>query len=241
MFFQRIKNIFQQTIADLKYPGIKKYFYLSLLFTFILTGIFTYLFYAFVLVYLSGLSGLASDISFIDVLINSIIFKILIIILQFFASWVFFSFILIPIGNIVSGYYADHIFDILNKKNRNKYKFKRKQNAFSLTLIFSIQTALRTFLVNLLLIPLYFIFPVVNIFLFILVNGYFVGREFSGNFLIQFHDQEYLKKYFLYNNKEIYTLGCVITFLYTLPLVNLFAPFIANVGFANLILGSKKI
>ena len=75
MFFQRIKNIFQQTIADLKYPGIKKYFYLSLLFTFILTGIFTYLFYAFVLVYLSGLSGLASDISFIDVLINSIIFK----------------------------------------------------------------------------------------------------------------------------------------------------------------------
>jgi len=77
LFFQRLKNIFQQTIVSLKYPGIKKYFYLSLLFTFILTGIFTYLFYSFVLVYLSGLSGLTSDIGFIDFLINSIIFKIL--------------------------------------------------------------------------------------------------------------------------------------------------------------------
>jgi len=240
LFFQRLKNIFQQTIVSLKYPGIKKYFYLSLLFTFILTGIFVYLFYSFVLVYLSGLSGLTSDIGFIDFLINSIIFKILIFILQFFASWVFFSFILIPIGNLVSGYYADEIFDILNKKNKNKYKFRRKQNAFSLALTFSIQTALRTFFINLLLIPFYFILPVVNILLFILVNGYFVGREFSGNFLVQFHDREYLKKYFLYNNKEIYALGCVITFLYTLPLVNLFVPFIANVIFANLVLDHSE-
>ena len=58
----------------------------------------------------------------------------------------------------------------------------------------------------------------------------------AGNFLVQFHDTNYLKYFFTIKSGELYSIGCVIAFLYTIPIINLSAPFIASVVFANVVL-----
>ena len=146
---------------------------------------------------------------------------------------------MVPIGTIVTGFFGDNIFDIIDKKNIKKYKFKRKNNAFYLSLRFSIICALRTTFLNILIIPLYFFIPIGNLFIFVFVNGYFISKEFLGNFLIQFHNKNYVNNFYSSRSTELYFLCCMIAFLYTIPLINFFIPFISNVLFTNIILGNK--
>lgn len=127
----------------------------------------------------------------------------------------------------------------MNNKNTKKYKFRRKSNAFYLSLKFSILCALRTTLINILALPLYFFIPIGNLFIFIFINGYFISREFLGNFLVQFHDKNYIDNFYFIRNTELYFLGCLIALLYTIPIVNFFIPFISNVLFVNIILENK--
>ena len=82
--------------------------------------------------------------------------------------------------------------------------------------------------------------PVANIFIFIFINGLLIGREFCGNFLIQFFEKEKIKLINLHLDNKIYVLGMFVVVLYTIPLVNLLAPTIANLLFSHLILQSNK-
>ena len=103
----------------------------------------------------------------------------------------------------------------------------------------SIFCALRTIFINILILPLYFFIPIGGLFIFIFVNGYFISKEFLGNFLIQFHKKNYVDNFYSKRSAELYFLGCVIAFLYTIPLINFFIPFISNVLFSNIILENK--
>ena len=60
-----------------------------------------------------------------------------------------------------------------------------------------------------------------------------------GNFLIQFHNKYYVNNFFSIKSTELYFLGCIIAFLYTIPVINFFIPFICNVLFANIIIENK--
>ena len=115
----------------------------------------------------------------------------------------------------------------------------RSNDAFYLSMKFSIFCALRTILINILILPLYFFIPIGGIFIFIFINGYFISKEFLGNFLIQFHNKNYINDFYSKRSTELYFLGCVIAFLYTIPLINFFIPFISNVLFSNIILENK--
>ena len=68
---------------------------------------------------------------------------------------------------------------------------------------------------------------------------YFISKEFLGNFLIQFHKKNYVNNFYSKRSTELYFLGCIIAFLYTIPLINFFIPFISNVLFSNIILENK--
>ena len=52
-----------------------------------------------------------------------------------------------------------------------KYKFKRKSNSLYLSLRYSIGCSIRTILINILIIPLYFFVPIGNLLIFIFING----------------------------------------------------------------------
>jgi len=157
------------------------------------------------------------------------IITFLLLIFQFFFIWFFFIIIIIPISSIISGLFADEILEIIQKKNRYKIKEKRKKNAFLISFLYSCKSGLKTIFVNILAIPLYFLLPVANIIIFILINSYFVSREFIGNILCQYFDEKKINEFYMYNSRDVYLIGCFITILFLIPIVNLAAGFLGFV------------
>lgn len=78
-------------------------------------------------------------------------------------------------------------------------------------------------LLNLLALPLYLVFPPV----FLLVNGYLVGREFFEMAALRRIGAEECAAMRRAHRGRLLLMGAVLAFLLTLPLVNLIAPVIA--------------
>ena len=232
-------RLIQKTIIDLENYNFNKYLIIIVSLTVVLSLGILFLSYYLFFEFFFETSNFQSQYSIIDKIYNSYLFYLITIIFKILLGFTFFGLIMVPVGTLVTGIFADKIFDIINNKNIKKYKFKRKDNAFYLSLRFSIFCALRTTIVNVLILPLYFFIPIGNLLIFIFVNGYFISKEFLGNFLVQFHDKYYVKNFYSTKSTELYFLGCIIAFLYTIPLVNFFIPFISNVLFSNIILGNK--
>ena len=232
-------RLIQKTIVDLENYNFNKYLiFITLLTATLSLGVIFSLYYFFFESLLET-KNFESQYSLIDKIYSSYLFYLITLIVKILLGFTIFGLIMVPVGTIITGIFADKIFDIINKKNIKKYKFKRKHNALYLSLRFSIFCALRTTFINILILPLYFFIPIGNLFIFVFVNGYFISKEFLGNFLIQFHDKYYVNNFYSIRSTELYFLGCVIAFLYTIPLVNFFIPFISNVLFSNIILGNK--
>ena len=240
MFIKKTFNLVQKSLIDVEHYKLKKYLYLFFSITLITSLFITYLGYVYFSEFLSNLINTGSDNYYLNIILNSYFFYIFILTIQIFLGITLFAIILVPIGTIVVGIFADNIFDVMNLKNKKKYKYKRRKNYLYLSLKFSIFSAIRTFFVNLLILPLYFFLPIANIVIFILVNGFFIARDMTGPFLVQFHDKKYLKYFFTIKQGELYLIGCVITFLYTIPIINFFTPFVATVIFGNLVLDHKE-
>ena len=76
--------------------------------------------------------------------------------------------------------------------------------------------------------------------MFVAINGFLIGREFCNNFLIQFYEKNQIRIINLHLNNKVYFLGIFVVILYTIPIINLLAPTIANLLFSHLILQSNK-
>ena len=146
---------------------------------------------------------------------------------------------------------ASNILDVSRYQtfeNSNSLIFRATENTqdketeflFYLSNKFALIAAIKSFLINILILPLYLLLPFANIIIFIVVNGLLIGREFCGNFLIQFFEKEKIKIINLHLDNKIYVLGVFVVILYTIPFVNLLAPTIANLLFSHLILQSNK-
>lgn len=91
----------------------------------------------------------------------------------------------------------------------------------------AIKLAIVTVLVNLVMLPFYFI-PFVNLFVFFIVNGYLLGREYFELVAVRrlaHEDVGLLRK--TYRNR-VFWAGVLIAFLFTIPLVNLITPIVAT-------------
>ena len=232
-------RLIKKTIVDLDNYNLNKYLIIVTSITAILSLGLAFSIYYLFFEFLFETNDFQSQYSLINKIYNSYIFYLITIIFKILLGFTIFGLAMVPIGAIVTGLFADNIFDIIDKKNIRKYKFKRKNDAFYLSMKFSIFCALRTIFINILILPLYFFIPLGGIFIFIFINGYFISKEFLGNFLIQFHNKNYINDFYSKRSTELYFLGCVIAFLYTIPLINFFIPFISNVLFSNIILENK--
>ncbi len=241
--FTFIKNLLSKSIVDLENPRVSKTVIISLLLTFILAATVFVLFYYFLFNSLFELSNPKNfeEGSVIAFILSLKFFTFILGILQFFLSWLLVSLILIPVGTVISGLFAENIFFAVKDLNKYKWKYELKKNSFLISVQYAIICAIRSFFINILILPLYLILPIANIFIFIFVNAYLVGREYCGNFLIQFFDKEDLKRNFMLLDGKIYIIGLFIVFLYTIPILNLVAPMIGNIFTSHLILGNKLI
>jgi CysZ protein len=85
-----------------------------------------------------------------------------------------------------------------------------------------------TLLLNLLAFPLYLIFPGINLFLFLALNGYLLGRGYFEVIALRRLDATAAKAVRNRFGGRIFVGGVVIAGLFALPFVNLVAPVIAT-------------
>ena len=114
-----------------------------------------------------------------------------------------------------------------------------KKNAFYLSNKYALTSACKSFLINILILPLYLLLPIANIFIFIGINGLLIGENFVEIFNSIFEKNQ-IKIVNIHLSNKIYILGVFIVILYTIPIINLLAPTIANLLFSHLILQSNK-
>lgn len=95
---------------------------------------------------------------------------------------------------------------------------------------------------NLLALPFYLIFlfiPPLNLLLFYLLNGYLLGREYYELVAVRRLDHARLKESWRARKGRYLLAGAIITFLLTLPVVNLIAPVVATAFMVHLFQGKQ--
>jgi len=145
---------------------------------------------------------------------------------------------MMPINNIVTGFFIERIFFNINKLNNYKWKFFLKKNSFFLCLSSSCLFVLKSICLNIILLPLYFLLPVANIFIFILVNSYLNGKELCKSILVQFFDINDLKleNFYRINRSKMYFIGLINTTMQLIPIINFFFTSFSAIIVSHLIL-----
>ena len=92
---------------------------------------------------------------------------------------------------------------------------------------------------NLLALPVYLFVPGLNLFVFYGLNGYLLGREYFELVALRHLDAkaalEVRKRY----RWRLFVAGVVMTFLFTVPVVNLVTPLIATAAMVHIYKGLK--
>jgi len=99
----------------------------------------------------------------------------------------------------------------------------------------AIRLALLALLLNVLALPLYLFFPVVNIALFLAINGYLVGREYFELVAPRRMERRAARLLWRWRRGQLVLAGAVIAFLLSLPFVNLVAPVIGAAFLLHLV------
>jgi CysZ protein len=91
-----------------------------------------------------------------------------------------------------------------------------------------------TLLLNLLALPVYLLMPGINLFLFLALNGYLLGREYFEAVALRRLDAATTKAARNRFGLRVFLGGVIIAALFSLPLVNLVAPVIATAFMVHL-------
>jgi CysZ protein len=97
-----------------------------------------------------------------------------------------------------------------------------------------------TLALNLLALPIYLLAPGINLFLFLALNGYLLGREYFEAVALRRLDMAAAKAIRNQFRLRIFLGGVVIAGLFALPLVNLIAPVIATAFMLHLYEGLPR-
>lgn len=101
----------------------------------------------------------------------------------------------------------------------------------------AVRLGLVTVGLNLAALPFYLIFlfiPGLNLVLFYLLNGYLFGREYFELVAVRRLDREEMKRLWLSRKRHFMLAGVVITFLFSVPIVNLIAPVVGTAFMVHL-------
>jgi uncharacterized protein involved in cysteine biosynthesis len=101
----------------------------------------------------------------------------------------------------------------------------------------AVKLGLVTVGLNLAALPFYLIFlfiPGLNLVLFYLLNGYLFGREYFELVAVRRMGRDEMKKLWLSRKRQFMLAGVVITFLFSVPIVNLIAPVVGTAFMVHL-------
>ena len=154
------------------------------------------------------------------------------------ATWFLF-----PVtATLIASFFLERAAQAVENKHFPNLPAPRGQNLSEILKITFKFTGLSVVL-NLLALPVYFVFfflGPLNLFVFYALNGYLLGREYFE--LIAHRRIEPLQTIHLRGafRGQMFLAGVIITFLMTIPVVNLIAPVIATAAMVHLVQGWRN-
>lgn len=140
-----------------------------------------------------------------------------------FLVWFAFPLIL----PLVVSIFVEKVAKIIEKKEYPDLKPIEKRN-LNEDIVNDFKFIAKALFLNLIFIPLYLI-PLINIFAYYLLNSYLLGKEFFFIASRRYVDYEILQNIYKKNRFKIISMGLIIAFATTFPIINLIAPIFAIV------------
>lgn len=138
----------------------------------------------------------------------------------------FLGWMLLPVAvPAIAAFFQESIADSIERRDYPEYMPPAAQRPFLQELWEDTKFVLLLVAVNILFLPTYFI-PVVNLFTYYGVNGYFIGREFFETAAARHMGKTNAKALRREYPTPAFLCGCCIVFCTNVPLLNLVAPFI---------------
>ena len=147
---------------------------------------------------------------------NSIVSTIGGLILFLVGMWAFSPIIAI----FFNGLFQDEIISAVERKYYTYNKVENHQKLYK-EINFNIKLFVKLILFNLLILPFFFIPPVYFI-LYWTVNGYLISYEYFSIVRMRYNNHDNIEKKII-----VFIFGVIIAILFTLPVINFFAPAIA--------------
>ena len=149
-----------------------------------------------------------------------------------FISWlggaaaIVLGLILFPsLSQMVMGIFLDDIAEAVEKKHYSGDPPGREVGMMK-GAVQGLRLGALTLVVNVLLLPVYLIFlffPVLSLALYYLVNGWLLNREYFELVATRHGDATSHKRLRRKSGGKLFTAGCAIAFVFTVPIVNLLA------------------
>jgi CysZ protein len=138
-----------------------------------------------------------------------------------FIAWLIFP----SMAILILGFFLD---SVIASVERRHYPELPAPRAIGVTasLVSAIRLALLALLLNILALPAYIFFPLVNIVLFFALNGYLVGREYFEAVAIRRLERPVVKAMWRHYRIRLVIAGAIIAFFLSVPVLNLAAPLI---------------
>lgn len=152
------------------------------------------------------------------------------------AGAVLIAWLLFPvITPVIASFFVDSVTEKIEKKYYPGV-LSRTSHSVSTTVIEAVKFVMVMVALNIVCLPLYLI-PVINIFVYYLLNSYLISREFfdmAAAFYVSPQESKKLRKS---NRGSVMGLGLVIVIINTIPVLNLFGPIIAITLMVHLFFG----
>ena len=138
-------------------------------------------------------------------------------------SWVLFPAVL----TLIMGFYLERVAAAVEARDYPGRGPPRRQPVME-TAVMTIRLMGLTLLLNLLVLPVYILAPGINVFVFLVLNGYLLGREYFEVVALRRLDRMAARALRSRFGGRVFLGGVVIAGLFALPAVNLVAPVIAT-------------
>jgi CysZ protein len=130
------------------------------------------------------------------------------------------------------GLFLDDISDAVEEKH-----YPHDEKARDIPIMSSVWDAIKFLAViivcNIVVLPLYFI-PVINLFVYYILNGYLISREYFQMVAIRHHEIEDVTRLRKAKSAELFLMGVLVAFCLTIPIVNLITPIVATAAMVHL-------
>jgi CysZ protein len=150
-------------------------------------------------------------------------------------SWLLFP----ALVTLVMGFFLERVAAAVEQLDYPGHGPPQRQSIRE-TVVIGIRLMLLSIALNLLALPIYLLVPVLNIFVFLGLNGYLFGREYFELIALRRLDINAVKTVRRSFGGRIFIGGVIIAGMFAVPLINLVAPVIATAFMVHMFEGLPR-